>query len=106
MWWWWSCDEHPPVASIVRQSQRQPGLWVYAGAMVHIRLLGSLGIDVDGLPVELPASRRAQALLGWLVLHPGRHSRASLAGRFWPDVLDASARASLRSAVWALRRSL
>ena len=74
--------------------------------MVHVRLLGSMGIEVDGVPVEIPASRRAQALLGWLVLHPGTHSRSQLAGRFWPDVLDASARASLRSAVWALRRSL
>ncbi|HWF74294.1 MAG TPA: hypothetical protein VG186_13175 [Solirubrobacteraceae bacterium] len=33
-------------------------------------------------------------------------SRAELASRFWPDVLDQSARASLRSAVWALRRRL
>ena len=32
--------------------------------------------------------------------------RAELASRFWPDVLDASARASLRSALWALRRQL
>ncbi|MEA2479714.1 MAG: hypothetical protein QOJ07_1636 [Thermoleophilaceae bacterium] len=74
--------------------------------MVHVRLLGSLAIEVDGVPREAPASRRAQALLGWLVLHPGAHARGQLAGRFWPDVLDASARASLRSAVWALRRAL
>jgi DNA-binding SARP family transcriptional activator len=29
-----------------------------------------------------------------------------IAARFWPDVLDASAKASLRSALWALRRAL
>ena len=29
-----------------------------------------------------------------------------MAARFWPDVLDSSARASLRSAAWALRRAL
>jgi DNA-binding SARP family transcriptional activator len=29
-----------------------------------------------------------------------------MAARFWPDVLDSSARASLRSAVWSLRRAL
>lgn len=39
-------------------------------------------------------------------LNPGRHARAQVAARFWPDVLDARARASLRSALWALRRSL
>jgi DNA-binding SARP family transcriptional activator/tetratricopeptide (TPR) repeat protein len=36
-------------------------------------------------------------------LRPGPHSRARLAALLWPDVLDASARASLRSALWALR---
>ena len=74
--------------------------------MVRVRLLGSLAIEVDGQPVEPPASRRAQALLGWLALNPGMHARGLVAGRFWPDVLDTSARQSLRSAVWSLRRAL
>ncbi len=34
------------------------------------------------------------------------HSRSEIAARFWPDVLDESARTSLRSALSALRRSL
>ena len=34
------------------------------------------------------------------------HSRSELAARFWPDVLDESARTSLRSALSAVRRSL
>jgi class 3 adenylate cyclase/tetratricopeptide (TPR) repeat protein len=34
------------------------------------------------------------------------HPRSGLAARFWPDVLDESARTSLRSALSALRRSL
>ena len=29
-----------------------------------------------------------------------------MAARFWPDVLDQSARGSLRSALWSLRRAL
>src|SRR6202035_4255347 len=61
---------------------------------------------LGGVTAGLPASRRARALLGWLAVHPGRHSRSRLAGLFWPEVLDASARASLRSALWALRSSL
>src|SRR5215469_9630810 len=72
--------------------------------MRDIRVIGELRLD--GAPAGLPASRRARALLGWLVVHPGRQHRSRLAGLFWPDVLDASARASLRSAVWALRAAL
>ena len=74
--------------------------------MLHVRLLGELRAEVDGRVVAPPASRRAWGLLAWLALHPGEHPRGAVAARFWPDVLDSSARASLRSAVWALRRAL
>ncbi len=74
--------------------------------MLEIRVIGELEVRLGGVTAELPASRRSRALLGWLAVHPGRHSRARLAGLFWPDVLDASARASLRSAMWALRAAL
>ena len=72
-------------------------------AVLEVRLLGELGIEFDGTAIALPNSRRARALLAWLALRPGPHSRSSLAALLWPDVLDASARASLRSALWALR---
>ena len=52
------------------------------------------------------AGLRPRSLLAYLLLHPGPHPRARLAGRFWPDVLDTSARASLRSALWAVREAL
>ena len=74
--------------------------------MLRVRLLGELRAEVDGAAVAVPTSRRAWALLAWLALHPGEHARASVAARFWPDVLDSSARASLRSALWELRRAL
>ncbi|HEY2602222.1 MAG TPA: AAA family ATPase [Thermoleophilaceae bacterium] len=74
--------------------------------MLRIRLLGELAVEADGKRLSPPESRRAWTLLAWLALHPGPHSRGELAARFWPDVLDSSARASLRSAVWALRRAL
>ena len=69
-------------------------------------MLGDLEIELDGAAVEPPASRRARALLGWLALDRRMHPRSGLAARFWPDVLDESARTSLRSALSALRRSL
>src|SRR4051794_31561792 len=74
--------------------------------MVHVRLLGELEVEAGGKRIEPPASRRAWSLLAWLALHPGEHPRSSVAAAFWPDVLDSSARASLRSAAWALRRAL
>ena len=75
-------------------------------AMLEIRVIGELEVRLAGKKAALPASRRVRALLGWLAVHPGRHPRSRLAGQFWPDVLDASARASLRSAIWALRSAL
>jgi DNA-binding SARP family transcriptional activator len=71
-----------------------------------VRVLGEFAVEVDGKLVELPASWRTRSLVGWLALHPGRHPRGQVAARFWPDVLDSSARASLRNALWALRRAL
>jgi DNA-binding SARP family transcriptional activator len=72
-------------------------------AKLQVRLLGELEVEFVGTAVALPTSRRACALLAWLALRPGPHSRSRLAALLWPDVLDASARASLRSALWALR---
>src|SRR3954468_23925378 len=74
--------------------------------MLRVFLLGELQAEVEDRPVTAPASRRAWGLLAWLALHPGEHPRGAVAARFWPDVLDSSARASLRSAAWALRRAL
>ena len=74
--------------------------------MLRVRVFGGLALESDGTALDPPASRRARELLGWLALHPGRHARAALAARFWPDVLDASARASLRTTLHELRRAL
>ena len=74
--------------------------------MLRVSVLGRMGVERDGKELPAPASRRAWSLLAYLALHPGPQSRGELAARFWPDVLDASARASLRSAVWSLRKAL
>jgi DNA-binding SARP family transcriptional activator len=74
--------------------------------MLRIRLLGELSVESGGKPVELTGSWRTRSLLAWLALNPGGHRRGDLAARFWPDVLDSSARASLRNGLWALRRAL
>src|SRR3954467_12119472 len=74
--------------------------------MLFVQLLGEVQAEVDGAVVTPPTSRRAWSLLAWLALPPGEHARGAVAARFWPDVLDSSARASLRSALWELRRAL
>src|SRR3954469_23888183 len=74
--------------------------------MLRIRVLGDLAIEADGGPAAARAGRRARALLGYLALHPGPHPRGALAARFWPDVLDESARTSLRGALADIRRAL
>src|SRR5919201_152131 len=74
--------------------------------MLRVRLIGELALEVDGSGIPPPPSRRARSLLAWLALHPGLHSRSELAARFWLDVLDASARTSLRSALMTLRNEL
>ena len=72
--------------------------------MLRVGVLGQLTVEVDGSGVELPTSRRARALLGLLAVERRTHSRSQLAARFWPDVLDESARTSLRAALSALRK--
>src|SRR4051794_22432778 len=74
--------------------------------MVRVRVLGELALELDGTELELPASRRARSLLGLLAVERRAHPRSQLAARFWPDVLDESARTSLRSALSALRKAL
>ena len=74
--------------------------------MLRIRVLGELEAVADADVVAAPESRRAWALLGWLALNPGQHSRSVVAAVLWPDVLDSSALQSLRSALWSLRRAV
>jgi DNA-binding SARP family transcriptional activator len=74
--------------------------------MLRILLLGELSVEVDGRRLDPIASRRARSLLAWLAYHPGMHPRTRVAGVFWPDVLDSSGRASLRTTLATLRREL
>jgi len=74
--------------------------------MLRLTLIGGLRIEVDGEDRTPSRVDRPTALLAWLALTPGMHPRGSVAARFWPDVLDSSALASLRSATWSLRRLL
>jgi DNA-binding SARP family transcriptional activator len=71
--------------------------------MLRVRVLGELEVERDGVRLTPPRRRPARALLGWLALHPGVHARSTVAGRLWHNVLDESARTSLRTSLSALR---
>ena len=74
--------------------------------MLRVFVLGEFALEADGHRVDRIASHRARSLLAWLAIHPGLHPRARVASAFWPDVLDESARSSLRTTLATLRREL
>lgn len=72
---------------------------------VAIRLCGDAALlGVDGCVV--PIGRKALALLGYLAIERGLHSRRHLAAMLWPDADDARAATSLRQALSKLRELL
>jgi DNA-binding SARP family transcriptional activator/pimeloyl-ACP methyl ester carboxylesterase len=74
---------------------------------VSLKLFGGFHARQEpGLPLTVP-TRKAQALLAYLALRPDPPPhRDSLAALLWPDRTDVQARASLRHAVYELRRAL
>jgi len=78
----------------------------HSGVSMSVRVLGGIAIERAGAPAPLPSSLRAVALLGWLATHPGLRTRSEVASALWPDVPDTSARSSVRTALWSLRRAL
>jgi DNA-binding SARP family transcriptional activator/pimeloyl-ACP methyl ester carboxylesterase len=72
--------------------------------MLRLELLGPFAIAGEG--AFTLRNKKAQALLAFLALNPGHHSRERLAGLLWPDSSDEAARQSLRQCVSALRRDL
>jgi DNA-binding SARP family transcriptional activator/tetratricopeptide (TPR) repeat protein len=68
---------------------------------LEIRVLGELRVLHAGAPAPLPASRKARALLGYLIATAREHSRERLADLFW-DAPD-DPRAQLRWALWKLK---
>src|SRR5918995_6398716 len=75
-------------------------------AALSVSLLGGFQVRLDGCAVSLP-TRKAQALLAYLALPPGRpHLREKLAALLWGGIREASARASLRQALFSIRKAI
>lgn len=75
--------------------------------MPHLAIytFGPPRVELDGEPVVIERSK-ALALLVYLALEPGEHSRQSLAVLFWPDYDQSRASAYLRRNLWALKEAL
>ena len=71
----------------------------------RLYVLGTFRIEGNSAALHFP-TRKHEALLAFLALHPQSHSRESLAALFWGDTPDEQARMSLRTALAALRRQL
>src|SRR5258708_17166110 len=76
-------------------------------ARLSVTLLGGFQARLEpGSAVALP-TRKSQALLAYLALPPGRaHPRDKLAALLWGGIREESARASLRQALFAIRKAL
>lgn len=70
-----------------------------ADSELEIKLLGELTVVANGEVVALPQSKKTRALLAYLLLNAGRHSREHLCEMFW-DLPD-DPRGSLR---WSLSK--
>lgn len=74
--------------------------------MLEVKLLGQFDARMDGVPLAIP-SRAAQSLLAYLLLTAGTaHRREKLAGLFWPNTLEESARHNLRHELWRVRKAI
>jgi DNA-binding SARP family transcriptional activator len=76
-------------------------------ARLSLTLLGGFQARLDtGEALGLP-TRKAQALLAYLALPPGQaHPRDKLAALLWGGIREESARASLRQALFSIRKAL
>ncbi len=73
---------------------------------LQIRCLGQTKILLNGRSLSGLLLRKAQALLIYLALEPGRHERDTLAALLWSDLPADKARANLRTALSRLRPHL
>ncbi|HEY3474575.1 MAG TPA: BTAD domain-containing putative transcriptional regulator, partial [Anaerolineales bacterium] len=67
--------------------------------------LGLPQIHLDQEPITLER-RKALALLAYLALEPGEHSRDSLSALLWPDISQSKAFKNLRQVLWEVQKTI
>lgn len=75
---------------------------VLTADLPHLELLGSFRLRHAGTTVRVQPS--VQRLLAFLALHDRPLQRSYVAGRLWTDSPQETANATLRTALWRLRR--
>ena len=75
-----------------------------AGTVLELWLLGRAQATLEGSPIRI-ATRKSLALLVYLAVQGGTHHRDAVASLLWPEQGQAQALASLRQALYTLRRS-
>jgi WD40 repeat protein/DNA-binding SARP family transcriptional activator len=94
------------ILETVRPGIEKPFLEVVEDSMLQIRLLGQFDVRLDGKRVLLP-SRAAQSMLAYFAMTAGiAHRREKLAGTFWPELSEESARKNLRQELWRIRKAV
>jgi DNA-binding SARP family transcriptional activator len=73
---------------------------------IALTLFGSPAVAVPESAAGIPLGSKSLALLAFLVLEPGSHSREELAALLWGEHPDEQARASLRQTLTHLRAAL
>lgn len=73
--------------------------------LLELNLAGGYEVRHAGEPVSF-RTRKALAMLAYLCLEPGMHSREQLAGLLWPESEPDAARANLRTTLMYLRKPL
>src|SRR5205085_9230036 len=73
--------------------------------LLRLAVLGPPEVFHDGRRLSF-ALRKAQALLLYLAVEGGMHSRGKLAALLWPDSESSDARKTLRNAITLLRSLL
>jgi DNA-binding SARP family transcriptional activator len=84
-------------------TQSLPSYQLAAESRPTLRLLDRFGLRARGTSVRLSAG--PEHLLAFLALRGAPLPRRRLAGVLWPDTREASAAASLRSALWRTHRA-
>jgi DNA-binding SARP family transcriptional activator len=74
--------------------------------MLRVHLFGGLVLAWDDDPLPTIPGKVARSLFAYLVTYRDRpHTRDLLAGTFWPDLPDATARRRLRKVLWQIRHA-
>jgi predicted ATPase/DNA-binding SARP family transcriptional activator len=74
-------------------------------ARLALHFLGPPQIQLDTTSLTLER-RKATALLAYLAVEQGRHSRASLSALLWPDYEQSKAYKNLRQILWEIGQSM